>query len=201
MKNLPVGTTVDKIVAKDRFDAAVRDNTFIKRITWASKLAPTTLNAAASANPVEVEIFRVELRDDPTAAGLEKILKSIQSKIPYPILFEIAMPDGSERAAIFYGERLFVGKIPDALSGANIKQIYENLVRAVAGESLTKMLGAKLDDQIENLAAYEKLAKTVDALNRRYAREKQLNLRQNIARERYKVEQNMLKLEKKKEGQ
>ena len=106
MVTFPEYTKVGRIVAKENFygeiDTATK-NLFqneIARIIWEYKLAPNTINLPAK-KWQEIEVFRIILKNSEVP---EKVLKTIDSAIPYPILFLIEK--GSiEKAAICYKEQ------------------------------------------------------------------------------------------------
>ena len=87
----PEYAKVGKIIAKENFygniDTATKNlfQSEIASIVWEYKLAPNTINLQAKKWP-EVEVFRITLKNSETP---EKVLKAIDSAIPYPILFLI----------------------------------------------------------------------------------------------------------------
>ena len=70
MLNFPKETEVNKMVAKNKFyEKANISNTLkesfvndIEKITWANKLAPSTMNISGSDNIKELEVFHIKLK-------------------------------------------------------------------------------------------------------------------------------------------
>jgi hypothetical protein len=58
----------------------------VQRITWAYKLAETTINLAGSAAVPEIQIFEIDAKG---ADVSEPVLTAIDKAIPFPIVFEI----------------------------------------------------------------------------------------------------------------
>lgn len=91
MITFPERTKVGKIVAKEYFykniDTATKNlfQSEIARIIWEYKLAPNTINLPAK-KWAEIEVFRIVLKNGEIP---EKVLRTIDSVIPYPILFII----------------------------------------------------------------------------------------------------------------
>lgn len=91
MITFPERAKVGKIVAKEYFykniDAATKNlfQSEIARIIWEYKLAPNTINLPVK-KWAEIEVFRIVLKNGEIP---EKVLRTIDSVIPYPILFII----------------------------------------------------------------------------------------------------------------
>lgn len=106
MITFPEHAKVGRIVAKENFygktDTATKNlfQSEISRIIWEYKLAPNTINLPAK-KWQEIEVFRIILKNGEIP---EKVLKTIDSVIPYPILFLIEK--GSiKKAVICYKEQ------------------------------------------------------------------------------------------------
>lgn len=106
MITFPERTKVGKIVAKEYFykniDAATKNlfQSEIARIIWEYKLAPNTINLPVK-KWAEIEVFRIVLKNGEIP---EKVLRTIDSVIPYPILF-IIEKGSIKKAAICYKEQ------------------------------------------------------------------------------------------------
>ncbi len=123
----------------------------IKNIIWRNKIAPSTVNIAEGGKVTEIEVFEVQL----TAQSLdEKILRQIDQGIPYPIVFVLHHEKQIQIWLAFKEAQNAVGSIykvvtyyhtdwlPEDsytldLKGLTIDQVYENLVREIAGTELT----------------------------------------------------------------
>ena len=215
MVTFPEYAKVGRIIAKENFysniDTATKNlfQSEIARITWEYKLAPNTINLPAKKWP-EIEVFRVALKNGEIP---EKVLKAIDSAIPYPILFLIEK--GSiEKAAICYKEQSQKDennakvdtyfytewndeKLQDIkIDGLNIDTVFSNFVRQIAGKKLTN---AKTDDRtpksikedVEALKEREKILKQIAALDRKIKAEPSLGKKQELAEERYRLKQQL----------
>lgn len=58
----------------------------VDQIIWAHKLAPETINLAATKVVAEIQIFRITLR---TSALDPDVLRAIDRAIPFPLIFEL----------------------------------------------------------------------------------------------------------------
>ncbi|MGX4710482.1 DUF4391 domain-containing protein [Rhodococcus ruber] len=67
----------------------------VQRITWAYKLAETTINLAGSAAVPEIQIFEIDAKG---ADVSEPVLTAIDKAIPFPIIFEINRGEGEARS-------------------------------------------------------------------------------------------------------
>ncbi len=214
MVTFPEYAKVGRIIAKENFygntDTATKNlfQSEIARITWEYKLAPNTINLPAKKWP-EIEVFRVALKNGEIP---EKVLKAIDSAIPYPILFLIEK--GSiEKAAICYKEQnqkdentakvdtYFYTDWNDEklrkikIDGLNIDTVFSNFVRQIAGEKLTVAKKANeeapksIKEDVEALKEREKILKQIVALDRKIKAEPSLGKKQELAEERYRLKQ------------
>ncbi len=214
MVSFPEYTKVGRIIAKENFygniDTATKNlfQSEIARITWEYKLAPNTINLPAKKWP-EIEVFRIALKN---GEAPEKVLKAIDSAIPYPILFLIEK--GSiEKAAICYKEQSQkdenISKIDTyfytewndeklqniKIDGLNIDTVFSNFVRQIAGDKLASTQktaeGApkSIKDDVEALKKREKILKQIAALDRKIKAEPSLGKKQELAEERYRLKQ------------
>ena len=125
MLNFPKETEVNKTVAKNKFyEKANISNTLkesfvndIEKITWANKLAPTTMNISGSDNIKELEVFHIKLQ---TNKFNEKILEAIDKAIPYYILFVLEYND---KFQLWLG---YKEKTTNGTSKANIVKYYHS---------------------------------------------------------------------------
>ena len=214
MVTFPKYAKVGKIIAKENFygniDATTKNlfQSEIARIVWEYKLAPNTINLQAKKWP-EVEVFRITLKNSEIP---EKVLKAIDSAIPYPILFLIEK--GSiEKAAICYKEQsqknentakvdtYFYTEWNDEklanikIDGLNIDTVFSNFVRQIAGDKLTSVKKTdeeatkSIKEDVEALKEREKILKQIAALDRKIKAEPSLGKKQELAEERYKIKQ------------
>ncbi len=194
MLNLSNSTEFNKRIPKQKFydnlsvtpalKKAFTDQ--IKAIYWRNKIAPTTVNLAASDSVTEIEVFEVRL----SAPKLdESVLRQIDREIPYHILFLLEY-EGKYRAVIGYKEAA-VGKtafkvdryystdwldeddLPVHLDGLSMDAVYENFVRQIAGDVLGTGESTSLKDCVEQQKQREQIEKQIATLEAKIRKEKQ----------------------------
>ena len=212
MIGFPEYAKVGRIVAKENFYSGIdiaTKNLFqneISRITWEYKLAPNTINLPAKKWP-EMEVFRITLKNGEVP---EKVLKAIDSAIPYPILFLIEKGT-VEKAVISYKEQsqkdenfakvdtyFFTGwndpKLDEIkIDGLDIDAVFSNFVRQIAGDKLTFAKSTDvpktIKEDVETLKERGKIQKQIDVLTHKISAEPSLGKKQELAEERYKLKQ------------
>lgn len=208
--NFPEHARVGRIVAKENFYNGIDTTTKnlfqseILRIIWEYKLAPNTINLPAKKWP-EIEVFRITLKNSEVP---EKVLKAIDSAIPYPILFLIEKGT-VEKAVISYKEQSQkdenFAKVDTYFStgwndpklnkikidGLDIDAVFSNFVRQIAGDKLTFAKSTEvpktIKEDVEALKEREKIQKQIDALTRKINAEPSLGKKQELAEERYRL--------------
>lgn len=212
MITFPEHAKVGRIVAKENFygktDTATKNlfQSEISRIIWEYKLAPNTINLPAK-KWQEIEVFRIILKNGEIP---EKVLKTIDSVIPYPILFLIEK--GSiKKAVICYKEQnqkdentakvdtYFSTEWNDPkldnikIDGLDIDSVFNNFVRQIAGDKLKftrpTEIPKTIKEDIEALKKHEKIQKQIDVLTRKINAEPSLGKKQELAEERYKLKE------------
>ncbi len=212
MVKFPEYTKVGRIVAKENFYGNINTatkNLFqseILRITWEYKLAPNTINLPAK-KWQEIEVFRITLKNSEVS---EKVLKAIDSAIPYPILFLIEKGT-ARKAVISYKEQSQKdensAKVDTYFStgwndpkldnikidGLDIDAVFSNFVRQIVGDKLTFAESTDtpktIKEDIEKLKEREKVQRQIDALTHKINAEPSLGKKQELAEERYKLKQ------------
>lgn len=210
MIKFPEYAKVSRIVAKENFYNGIDTTTKslfqsdISRITWEYKLAPNTINLPAKKWP-EMEVFRITLKNGEVP---EKVLKAIDSAIPYPILFLIEKGT-VEKAVISYKEQSQkdenFAKVDTYFStgwndpklneiridGLDIDAVFSNFVRQIAGDKLTFAKSTDvpktIKEDVEALKERERIQKQIDALTRKINAEPSLGKKQELAEERYRL--------------
>lgn len=209
MISFPERARVNRIVAKERFyggiDTATK-NLFqneIARIIWEYKLAPDTINLPAKKWP-EIEVFRISLKNSVIP---EKVLKVIDSAIPYPILFIVEKgsiekavisykhqnqkDDNSAKVDTYFSTDWNDEKLNNVrIDGLDIDSVFEGFIRQIAGERLA----TKDNDQrgtiqgdVEKMKTREKIQKQIDSLIRKQKAEPSIGKKQAIAQEIYNL--------------
>lgn len=212
MIKFPEYAKVSRIVAKEKFYSGIDTTTKslfqgeILRITWEYKLAPNTINLPAKKWP-EIEVFRITLKNSEVP---EKVLKAIDSAIPYPILFLIEKGT-VEKAVISYKEQSQkdenFAKVDTYFStgwndprldeikidGLDIDAVFSNFVRQIAGDKLifskSTDVPKTIKEDVEALKEREKIQKQIDAITRKINTEPSLGKKQELAEERYKLKE------------
>ena len=205
MLGLPRSTEFNKRIPKQKFYENLPVTPAIKKafteqikiIYWRNKLAATTLNIAPGEQVTEIEVFEVRLN----APDLdENVLRLIDREIPYHILFLLEY-DGKYQAVMGYKEAAGSGKaafkvdryyrtdwlaeedLPLHLEGLTIDAVYENLIRQIAGDSLTGDESTTLKESVEQQKQREQLEKQIAALEAKMKKEKQLNRKMELKAE------------------
>ena len=205
MLGLPKTTEFNKRIPKQKFyeNLSVTPATKkafteqIKIIYWRNKLAATTLNLAPGEQVTEIEVLEARLN----APDLdENVLRLIDREIPYHILFLLEY-DGKYQAAVGYKEAAGSGKaafkvdryyrtdwlveeeLPLHLEGLTIDAVYENLIRQIAGDSLSGGEDTTLRESVEQQKLREQLEKQIATLEAKMKKEKQLNRKMELKAE------------------
>ena len=199
MFGFPASTEFGKRIPKQKFYENIDITPALKRIFveqirliyWRNKLATTTLNLAAGEAVKEIEVFEVRLN----APQLdEAVLRQIDKKIPYHILFVLTY-EGKAQAWIGYKEATASGsnafkvsryfhtdwvtesELQFRVDGLSMDAVYENLVRQIAGDALRADSGKSLRVSVERDERRRQLEKQIAALEGKMRKEKQLNRR------------------------
>ena len=205
MLGLPKSTEFNKRIPKQKFYDNLSVTPAIKKafteqikiIYWRNKLAATTLNLAPGEQVIEIEVFEVKL----TSPALdENVLRLIDREIPYHILFLLEY-NGKYQAVMGYKEAAGSGKaafkvehyyrtewlsekdLPLHLEGLTMDAVYENFIRQIAGEGLSRGEDITLKESVEQQERREQLEKRIAALEVRIKKEKQLNRKMELKAE------------------
>ena len=93
---LPQGAAFGRVVPKSKIyehagaGTALKDLfvTQVDQIVWKYKLAPETMNLAATKAVSEIQVFGISLRDGKLD---EEVLRAIDRAIPFPLIFELTL--------------------------------------------------------------------------------------------------------------
>ena len=197
MIGLPQSTEFNKRIPKQKFYENISVSPSLKRmfidqikaIYWRNKVAAATANIAVGNTVTEIEVFEICLNEK---QSIEAVLRQIDKKIPYHILFLLEC-DGKYQAWTAYKEAAASGnnafkvgtyyhtdwmeesELPLKMDGLNIDKVYENFVRQIAGDTLAKERGESLKETVERQAAREKLEKEIEKQRAKIRKEKQFN--------------------------
>lgn len=196
MLGLPKSTEFNRRIPKQKFYENLTISPALKRcfveqikvIWWRNKIAAATTNLAAGEAVTEIEVFEVCLS---TPKLDETVLREIDKEIPYHILFLLGY-EGKYQAWTAYKEVMGNGTnvfkvgsyyhtgwmeesaLPLKLEGLNTDKVYENFVRQIAGDTLSRTAEV-LKESIERDAYRQELNKQAAALEKKIYREKQFN--------------------------
>lgn len=198
MLGLPKATEFNRRIPKAKFYENITITTSLKRlfidqvknIYWRNKIASTTCNLTEGKYVIEIEVFEINLNR--TQVDID-LLKSIDSVIPYHILY-ILECNGKYQAWIGYKETTGIEKklskvdryyhtnwleeteLIVKLEGLNLDDVYENLVRQIAGDKLQSDNSTEsLKQSVEREKQIEFLQKQINTIQNKIRKEKQLN--------------------------
>lgn len=198
MLGLPKATEFNRRISKAKFYENITITTSLKRlfvdqiknIYWRNKIASTTTNLTEGKYVTEIEVFEINLNS--TQVDIE-LLKFIDSIIPYHIVY-ILEYHGKYQAWIGYKEATDIEKkiskvdryyhtnwlekteLIVKLEGLNLDDVYENLVRQIAGDKLQSDNSTEsLKQSVERNKEIETLQKQISILQNKIRKKKQLN--------------------------
>ena len=181
--------------------------TEVQRITWAYKLAESTINLPATPAVPEVQVFTIDAKTDDVG---EAVLTTIDKAIPFPIIFEITRsiaerPEvrtvathkkigaGAPKFSAYYSTGWLPGdaerqSLPTAIT---LPALYGALLQPLT--PITARPGEEMSDVADRLAAVRKLEREVASLERKLRTEPQLNrkveLRRTLKTKQHELEQ------------
>lgn len=198
MLGLPKATEFNRRIPKSKFYENINITTSLKRlfvehvknIYWRNKIASTTTNLSAEKYVIEIEVFEININSSQVDIDLFKFIDSV---IPYHILY-ILEYNGKYQAWIGYKETTDIEKkiskvdryyhtnwleateLIVKLEGLNLDDVYENLVRQIAGDKLQSDNSSEsLKQSVEHDKEREILQKQISILQNKIRKEKQLN--------------------------
>lgn len=164
--------------------------TQVDQIVWKFKLAPETINLAATRAVSEIQVFGIGLR---TSKLDEEVLRAIDRAIPFPLLFELTWSGKRKAVAAFKrpsevdSAKWVVSEyfgtdwtsddatrrpLPVAL---NLGGLYDAILTAMMPAS--KAAGEDIQTRVARMEAIRAKTREVDRIKARLAREKQFNKR------------------------
>lgn len=175
---------------KDKFVSDVR------RITWAYKLAESTINLPGSAEVPEIQVFEIEAKADDVADG---VLATIDKAVRTPIVFEISRGEAGEGAIrmVAAHKRLGTGahKLgpyystewqPASSERASLPTAIDLVGMYMALlEPLTPVAprpGENVSGVVDRLTAVRALEREIASLERKLRNERQLNRKMELRR-------------------
>lgn len=184
---------------KERFVSDVR------RITWAYKLAESTINLPGSVEVPEIQVFEIGAKEEDVAEG---VLAAIDKAVRTPIIFEIGRGEGTNGTVRMVAAHKQLGTGAPTLgpyistdwgpasgdrvplpTAIDLTSMYTELLQPLipvasrAGESLSEVVG--------RLTTIQSLEREIVALERKLRNEPQLNRKIELRRT-LKIKQAML---------
>ena len=215
----PKGAAFGRVLPKNKIyehagaSAALKD-LFIKevdQIVWTYKLAPETINLAATRSVSEIQIFSVSLRK--AELNLD-VLRAIDRAIPFPLIFELSWSGKRKAVAAFkrpseadsskwvvseYFESAWVEEavprrpLPMSL---NLGALYEQMLSALMPEQAAP--DEDIQARVARMEAIRAKTREVERIKARLDREKQFNKRVGINAELRAAKQRLAELQQKK---
>jgi hypothetical protein len=200
----PVAAKFGRVVPKTKFyenttvltpvkDKFVSD---VQRITWAYKLAESTINLTGNASVPEIQIFEIDAKTDEIS---ESVLATIDKAVKTPVVFEINRDDGSDRATQMVAAHKQLGSgAPklgpyystdwqpadtnrDALPTAiDLTGLYTALLQPLT--QIATRPGEEVSEVVARLGAVRALEREILALERKIRTEPQLNRKIELRR-------------------
>lgn len=217
MLNLPKNTEFGKRIPKQKFYENLTITPSIKQefiekikiIYWKNKIAPTTINLAKGKNVVEIEIFEIRLN---TPSLDESVLKLIDNKIPYHILFILSYNEKYQLwigykesingkssfkvGGYYHTDWLSKDEICLDIKGLDMDIVYENFIRQVAGDSLKVENGETLKKSIEREHKKQELQKQIEKLSKSIRKEKQFNKQMELNKQLKNLKNELISISK-----
>ena len=171
----------------------------IEKVTLRAVIAPRTMNISGGTYD-ELDVIEVLLKDRELT---KKVLETIDSVIPRPILFSIVRPNGETKYAVSYKEPhtkdIHKSKIIQyyetswgasalTLTGNSVKSVYIGFLQQIDPTfDQTKPIAKAVQDTKQR----EKLQKQINLLNQRITSEPSVAKKQELARQRHQLEQEL----------
>ncbi|MBD7958712.1 DUF4391 domain-containing protein [Microbacterium sp. Sa4CUA7] len=200
----PVAAKFGSRVPKEKFyeygnvSTAVREKfvSEVQRITWAYKLAESTINLPGNATVPEIQVFQIDTK---TGEVADQALSAIDKAIQYPIIFEITrrsagepqvrmaaahkqLGSGAPKLSTYYS----TGWLPaDAERQSLPTAIGLPTLYAAILEPLTPVTvrpGEEMSAVADRLATVRKLEREITALERKLRTEPQFNRKIELRR-------------------
>lgn len=194
----PKATAFGRVVPKTRIYEHAGANTALKdlfvtqvdQIVWKFKLAPETINLAATRAVSEIQVFGISLR---TSKLDEEVLRAIDRSIPFPLIFELTWsgkrkavaafkrPSEADSAKWVVSEYFSTDWTSDDATrqplpvALNLGGLYDTILTAMM--PVSKATGEDIQTRVARMEAIRAKTREVDRIKARLAREKQFNKR------------------------
>lgn len=175
--------------------AALREKfvTEVQRITWAYKLAESTINLAGDQQVPEIQVFQIDAKGDDVS---EPVIAAIDKAVQTPIIFEICRSDGRTRMTATHKQVTSASTklgayyttdwhtdtaarrpLPTAVT---LPALYTALVQSLTPMSTRP--GEGLSEAAARMETVRKLQRDIAALQRKLRTEPQINRKVELRR-------------------
>ncbi|RXF68999.1 DUF4391 domain-containing protein [Hansschlegelia zhihuaiae] len=194
----PKAAAFGRVVPKTRIYEHAGANTALKdlfvtqvdQIAWKFKLAPETINLAATRAVSEIQVFGVSLRTNKLD---DEVLRAIDRAIPFPLIFELTWsgkrravaafkrPSDADAAKWVVSEYFATDWAPDDAPrqplpvALNLGGLYDAILTAMM--PVAKAADEDIQTRVARMEAIRAKTREVDRIKTRLAREKQFNKR------------------------
>lgn len=211
----PKGAALGRVIPKTRIyehagaGTALKDLfvTQVDQILWKFKLAPETVNLAATRTAGEIQVFSISLR---TGKLDEEVLRAIDRAVPFPLIFELTWSGKRKAVAAFKRQseadptKWVISEyfatdwtpgdaprrpLPVALS---LGSLYDSILTSMMPASATT--GEDIQARVTRMETIRAKTREVDRIKARLSREKQFNKRVTINAELRVVKQELQRL-------
>lgn len=184
-KLVPKNKLYDKLAIDKKLERSFIDQ--IASIRWVHKLSADLLNVEKGSIAEEVEVFLIKLK---TSELDLNVLRQMDRQLHYHLIFILeyeeqyklwtSYKEESVNTAFKVGNYYHTDWVTEEtfslrIDGLNMDTVYENLVRQIAGDTLTQENSESLKETVERQAAREKLTKDIEKLRAKVRKEKQFN--------------------------
>lgn len=205
MINLPSSTFVGKVVPKEKFYSKCAVNTatknlfvkYVEQIVWQNKLTAQTMAAEKGLLVNEIDVFEVKMKSFECP---RKLFEFIDQNLHHHNVFVLTYDDKAKLFVNFkekekdesFLESFETPWKPIAepafnLSGSNMDEIYESIVRSAAPDNViaskAKQSKTSLKDYIVQSKQNAKIQAQIEKLEKKLANEKQFNRQVEIRAE------------------
>jgi len=168
----------------------------VQRVTWAYKLAETTLNLAGTTAVPEIQVFQIDAKGEDVS---DAVLTAIDKAVRTPIIFEISHGDADARRTRMVAAYKQQGATTSKLgayfttgwhpadaerrplpTAINLPSLYAALLEPLL--PVAARAGEQLSEVTARLEAVRKLEREITALGRKIRGEPQLNRKVELRR-------------------
>jgi hypothetical protein len=199
----------EKLYEHGNISSALRDKfvSQVQRITWAYKLAESTINLPGNTSVREIQVFQIETKTGDVA---DQVLSAIDKAVPYPLIFEITrvtageprvrmvaaykqLSSGNSKLSAYYSTGWLLAdtqrqSLPTAIG---LPTLYAAILEPLM--PLTVRPGEEMSEVVDRLEVLRKIEREITALERKLRSEPQLNrkieLRRILKTRQHEIEQ------------